>query len=76
MFYHEWGNAFFINKDEDLVINDFEFNLEKMREMNCRYIFSAGEIKSAEEKGMTLVGEYVTDTSYWRIFVYELCDDE
>ncbi len=76
MFYHEWGNAFFINKDEDLVINDFEFNLEKMREMNCRYIFSAGEIKSAEEKGMTLVGEYVTDTSYWRIFVYELQDNE
>ncbi len=76
MFYHEWGNAFFINKHENLVINDFEFNLDKMREMNCRYIFSAGEIKSAEEKGMTLVGEYETDTSYWRIFVYELCDDE
>lgn len=76
MFYHEWGNAFFINKHENLVINDFEFNLEKMREMNCRYIFSAGEIKSAEEKGMTLVGEYETDTSYWRIFVYELRDNE
>lgn len=76
MLYHEWGNAVFINKNEDLMINDFEFNLEKMREMNCRYIFSAGEIKSAEEKGMTLVGEYVTDTSYWRIFVYELRDNE
>ncbi len=76
MFYHEWGNAFFINKHENLVINDFEFNLDKMREMNCRYIFSAGEIKSAEEKGMTLVGEYVTDTSYWRVFVYELRDNE
>lgn len=72
LLYHEWGNAYLIGKKDDVVVNDFQFDVDAMREMNCRFIFSAGEITDAGEKGLSLKGVFETDTSYWRIWVYEL----
>lgn len=76
LLYHEWGNAYFVGKNDDLVIHDYRFNTAKMKELGCKYIFSAGEIENYCEHGLNFFGVYEKEDSFWRIWVYELCDDE
>ena len=72
LFYHEWGNGFLLGKNYNLTITNPQFDFDKMRELNCQYIFSAGVIEDADDYGLALLNVYEDDTSYWRIWVYEL----
>lgn len=72
LFYHEWGNGFLLGKNYNLKINDFRFNLEKMKKLNCKYILCAGEIENPEAIGLGFMGQYTSDSSYWNIWVYEI----
>lgn len=71
-FYHEWGNAYMISKQNTLTISDLHLNIEKLKEMNCRYIFSAGEIIDCEQYNLLSLGYFTGDSSYWGIWVYQI----
>lgn len=66
------GNAWMIGKNAQIEYEDLQFDMEVLRDLGCEYLFSCGEIKTAEEMGLELMGCYETDTSYWRIWLYEL----
>lgn len=72
LFYHEWGNYYLMGKTSEAVISDFSFDVNEMKKLNCEYLFSAGKIENAEKLGLNLFGVYESESSYWRIWVYEL----
>ena len=71
-FYHEWGNAYMLGKSFNGKINDLRLNFDKLKELNCRYIFSAGEILNCDRYGLNYIGCFTNDSSYWNIWVYEV----
>lgn len=72
LFYHEWGTYYRMLKTNNAVINDLHINIDKMKEMGCEYLFSAGEILNAEELGITPEKCFEDNVSSWRIWVYRL----
>lgn len=75
-FYHEWGNAYMLGKTYNVTVSDLNLNIDKLQEMNCRYIFAAGAIDDCESRGLEYLGDYETEKSYWHIWVYEVREDE
>lgn len=83
LYFDEWGNrcylfngatgtAYMLGKNREVVYEKLEFDMNALQELGCEYLFSCGKIKNAEELGLSLVGCYETDTSYWRVWLYEL----
>lgn len=72
LFHYEWGTYSRFLKTNQLVVNDLRINVEKMREMGCEYIFSAGEIMNAEELGLEMQECFQDNVSSWRIYLYQL----
>lgn len=72
LFYSDFGGAYMIDKNQGATIEGMEFDLDALRSMNCKYIFSSSEILDCEEQGIKLFNVYEDDTSYWRIWVYRL----
>lgn len=66
------GNAWMLGKTEEIRYEGLEFDMEALRELNCEYIFSAGEILDCEKMGLTFLGYYETDSSYWGVWLYQL----
>lgn len=66
------GNAWMLDKTLEVKYEDLEFDLEALRELDCEYIFSAGEIVDSAEMGLTFLGYYETDISYWGVWLYQL----
>lgn len=66
------GNAWMLGKAMEIKYEGLEFDLEALRELDCEYIFSAGEILDYEEMGLTFLGYYETDSSYWGVWLYQL----
>lgn len=66
------GNAWMLGKDEKIVYEKLEFNMDALRGMDCEYLFSCGEIRNAKELGMELLGYFETEESYWGIWLYKL----
>lgn len=66
------GNAHMLGKREHIVYENLEFNMEALKELNCEYLFSCGEILNAEELGMEFLGYFETEKSYWGIFLYKI----
>lgn len=71
-FYHEWGDSYMLGAEFDGQIMDLRLNIDKMKEMNCQYIFSAAEICDCEQYGLSFLGDYSEEPSYWQIWVYEV----
>lgn len=84
-YYDDWGNRcylmsaqytnyFTFEKKWGATFDDLELNTDKLREMGCEYLFSAGYITNAEDMGLTLLRDepFETDTSWYRIYVYTL----
>lgn len=82
-YYCDWGNRcyaythelkmqYMISKNSDLKIQDLCLDLDAFEKMGGKYIFSAVEIVSHQKYGLTLVGSYETDESYYRVWVYSL----
>jgi len=72
IFYHEWGNSYMLGKDFGGSITDLHVNFDKLKEFNCRYLFSAAEIEDCEKYGISYLGTFETQDSYWRVWVYEI----
>ena len=66
------GNAWMLGKTLEIKYEDLEFDFEALKEMGCDYIFSSGEILDSGEMGLTFLGYYETDTSYWGVWLYQL----
>ena len=84
-FFDNWGNRCYITTAEqsnyytfekkwNSVIYDLALNIDKLKEMNCEYVFSAAYIMNAEELGLKLIHETPFDAegSWYHIWVYEL----
>ncbi len=52
-------------------IESLELNTEKVKEMGGKYIFSAVEIKNAEENGLLFLKAFEDQDSAWKIWLYE-----
>lgn len=74
LFTEESSNYYYRSKQDSFRYENLELNTDKMRELGCRYLFSAAEIaeKNADRMGMELLGVFETEESYYRIWVYEL----
>lgn len=66
------GNAWMLGKREHIVYEKLEFDMGALRELGCEYIFSCGEIGNARELGLSLLGYYETESSFWGVWLYEL----
>lgn len=66
------GNAWMLGKTAAVRYEGLELDMEALRELDCEYIFSAGEIVDHEEMGLIFLGYYETDGSYWGVWLYQL----
>lgn len=73
----EYGVSPMLGKDRNVIFHDISWDIEAMKSLNIRYIFSAGEIRNAELLGLRLVREepFESDSSYYRIWLYEIQSD-
>ena len=53
--------------DKRLIVN-----LDELKSLDCKYIFSRIEFSNADELGIKLVGTYSDDSSPYTIYVYDL----
>ena len=53
--------------DKRLVVN-----MDELKSLDCKYIFSRIELSNADELGIKLVGTYTDDSSPYTIYVYDL----
>jgi len=64
------GNAWLLGKQDGIVYEELEFDMEALKELGCGYLFSCGEIKNAGELGLDFMGYYETEESYWGVWLY------
>lgn len=82
-FFDNWGNRCYITTAEQAnyytfekkwnsVIYDLDLNTDQLKDMDCKYIFSAAYLMNAEEKGLSLLQEapFETENSWYHIYVY------
>lgn len=79
-----WGNrcylfscevpGYYTIEKNGFVFQDLDLDMEALKEMGAGYLFSAGYIDHAAEKGLVLLREtpFETEGSYYRIFLYEV----
>ena len=74
LFTEESQNYYYLAKDADFQYSKLVLNTVKMKEMGCRYLFSAAEIEkeNVERLGLKLFGVFETEESYYGVWVYEL----
>lgn len=74
LFTEESQNYYYLAKDADFRYEKLRLDTEKMKELGCKYLFSAAEIEegNAEWLGLELFGVFDTKGSYYRVWVYEL----
>ncbi len=82
-YFDNWGNRCYLfsseyygnpllTKYEHAYFSDLELNTEALRDLGCRYIFAAGEIAGAEEKGLRLE-KIFDDYGYtYVVYLYEV----
>ncbi|MBR1862070.1 MAG: hypothetical protein IJ796_09485 [Lachnospiraceae bacterium] len=83
MYFDEWGNRCYLfsseyygnpllSKYEHAIFRDLELDTEALKELGCKYLFAAGEIVDAGEKGYRLV-KIFDDIEYtYVIYLYEV----
>lgn len=74
LFTEESQNYYYLAKDADFRYEKLDLNTEKMKELGCKYLFSAAEIEegNADRLGLELLGVFDTEESYYRVWVYKL----
>lgn len=72
LFTEESQNYYYLAKDAEFRYEKLELNTEKMKELGCKYLFSAAEIEegNAEKLGIELFGAFETEESYYKVWVY------
>ena len=72
LLYHEWANSYMLSKYYQGSVDDLHLNFDKMKEMNCKYIFSAVPITDCEQYGLEFMGAFDSNISYWRVYLYKI----
>ena len=55
----------------ELNDNRLIVNMNELKSLECKYIFSRIEFSNADENGLTLIGTYTDDSSPYTIYVYD-----
>ena len=66
------GNAWMLGKKDHIVYENLELDMEALKDLECEYLFSCGEILNAEELGLKFMGYFETENSYWGVWLYQL----
>ncbi len=72
IFYHDYGINYMYKKGTAEPITDLHLDFDKLKAMNVRFLFTAGEITDCEQYGLESFGYFETDESYFGIYVYEI----
>lgn len=64
-----WANFF---SDEELVLQNVELNPEALKSLDCKYLFSAWEIKKPEQSGLRLLSTHEIEGYFFPVFVYQV----
>ena len=84
-YFDDWGNRLYLvsskygfnsllQKGQGYEFSNLAFDMNAMRELGIRYIFSAAPIVDANELGMTLLSgsPFSSDTAYYEVWVYQI----
>ncbi len=55
----------------ELNDNRLVVNMDELKSLECKYIFSRIKFSNADENGLTLIGTYTDDSSPYTIYVYD-----
>ncbi len=83
LYFDEWGSrcylfnassgtAWMLGKNQNIVYEHLDLDTGALRDLGCEYLFSCGEIRNAQELGLSLMGCYETESSYWRVWLYQV----
>ena len=56
----------------ELNDNDLYVDMDELKSLDCRYIFSRIDLSNAADLGLTLIGTYTDENSPYKIYVYGL----
>lgn len=81
-YFDDWGNRCYLLSSElygyyTIEKNSFwytslELDTKALKDLGCDYILSAAYIIPAADMNLTLLGEFETPNSYYKIFVYKI----
>jgi len=66
------GNLWMLGRDKQIVYENLELDMEALKDLDCEYLFSCGEIENAEELNLEFMGYYETESSYWGVWLYKV----
>ena len=72
LFNSQTGNYWMIEKGSNVKYEGLEFDMEALGDLGCEYLFSGGEILDAQRMGLTPMGYFESEDSYWGIWLYAL----
>lgn len=70
IFSHELGIRFYLSKNSGITLNDFDINTNKLKELNCRYLFSAVPICNNDK--LELVKKLSANQSVYDLYIYKI----
>lgn len=81
-YFDDWGNRCYLLSSElygyynveknSFWYNSLELNTDALKQLGCDYILSAAYIVPAEDMNLSLLGEFETPESYYKIFLYKI----
>lgn len=83
-YFDDWGNRCYLFSAEcpgyytiekgGFYFQEYQLDIEALRDMGCSYLLSAAYIQNAAEQGLKLMNDipFETEDSYYCIYVYEL----
>lgn len=83
LYFDEWGSRCYLfnsvtgtyynmPKGSGIQYDNLNFDMKALKDLGCEYLFSGGEILHPEEMGLTFMGYFETESSYWGIWLYAL----
>ena len=63
-----------LGKESEASFSKLSLDFEEMKNMNIKYLFSAGEILDADEYGIQLIEEspFYSESSFYKIWIYKI----
>uniref|UniRef100_UPI004055EF79 DUF6044 family protein n=1 Tax=Acetatifactor sp. TaxID=1872090 RepID=UPI004055EF79 len=83
-YFDDWGNrcylfsaeypGYYMIQKDTFTFQNLSLDISVLRELGCKYIFSAAYVANAEENGLILMNEeaFETEESYYKIYVYKI----
>lgn len=82
VYYDNWGNrcyllsaelyGYYTVEKDSFWFNNLELNTTVLKNLGCDYILSAAYIVNAQDMNLSLLAEFETPDSYYKIFVYKI----